>query len=66
MSQKTNMDREKSDLEDAINVYRISRVCGNTLGDLKSLVTIMSRAIGESGASGLSTKNRGYLDEPRG
>lgn len=65
VSQKTNMDRERSNLEDAIAAYRISRVCGNTLGDLKSLVTIVSRALGEDGDSGLSEDHRRYLDELR-
>lgn len=65
VSQKTNMDRERSGLEDAIAAYRISRVCGNTLGDLKSLVTIVSRALGDDGDSGLSDDHRRYLDELR-
>lgn len=64
-SQKANMDRRKGGLDEAIGAYRISRVCGNTLGDLKSLVTIVSRALGEDGGSGLSEDHRRYLDELR-
>lgn len=65
VSQKANMDRRKGGLDEAISAYEVSRVCGNTLGDLKSLVTIVSRALGEDGDSGLSEDHRRYLDELR-
>ena len=65
VSQKANMDRRKGGLDEAIGAYGVSRACGNTLGDLKSLVTIVSRVLGEDSGSGLSEDHRRYLDELR-
>lgn len=65
VSQKTNMDRRRGGLDEAIDAYEVSRVCGNTLGDLKSLVTIVSRALDKGGALGLPGDHRRYLDELR-
>ena len=64
-SRKANMDRRKGGLDEAIGACEVSRVCGNTLGDLKSLVTIVSRTLGDDGDPGLSEDHRRHLDELR-